>query len=292
VVAIVNHKEELIGRDRIVNTVLDHIRDGRSAFLVGAAGIGKTAILRAMAGHAQAHGGARELIYCGHTTTLKIALQCLAGQLLARDAACAVPDLQRQRPVPSDEQVAIPRSLGMLTIGKLRQVVMSRLSGHHAVLFDLVQPVRPACAALLEHLVENRGIPIIAAVRPSYPHDIGKLWYVGTTFATIKVPALRPSEARRLIERTLDRQRIRLPDREAFDKKLVSLANGNPRMIVRVCELARSPRYQTGGRTNFRLLLLDLRIDDLQNHIEEEANIPLRGPVATDAIRYPQRRTL
>ncbi len=278
-VAISNHKEELVGRNRIVNTVLDHIRDGRSAFLVGAAGIGKTAILLAVAGHARAHGSARELIYCGKTTTLKIALQCLAGQLLARDAVCAVPDMQRQRPIPSDEQVAIPRNLGMLTVRRLRRIVMSRLSGHHAVLFDHVQPVRPACAALMEHLVENRGIPIIAAVRPSYPHDIGKLWYVGTTFATIKVPELRPSEARRLIERTLDRERIRLPDREAFITKLVSLAKSNPRTIVRICELARSPRYQTGGRTNFRLLLLDLRIDDLQDHIEAEARIPLRGPV-------------
>ena len=291
-VAIGDHKEELVGRDRIVNTVLDHIRDGKSAFLVGAVGIGKTAILRAMAGHTQAHGGARELIYCGQTTTLKIALQCLAGQLLARDAVCAVPDLQGQRPIPSDDQIAIPWNLGTLTVGRLRRIVMSRLSRHHAVLFDHVQPVRPACAALLEYLVENRGIPIIAAVRPSYPHDIGKLWYVGTTFATIKVPELRPSEARRLIERTLDRKRISLPDRDAFDKKLVSLAKGNPRTIVRVCELARSPRYQTGRRTNFRLLLLDLRIDDLQDHIEAESRIPLRGPVATDTIHYTQRRTL
>jgi len=274
--------DELVGRDGIVATMLNHISNGKSAFLVGAAGIGKTAILRAMAGQAQAHGGARALIYCGQTTTLKIALQCLAGQLLARDAGDTVPE----------RKVANPRSLDAFTIAELRRIAMSRLSGHHAVLFDHVQPVRPACAALLEYLVEIRGIPIIAAVRPSYPHDIGKLWYVGTTFATIKVPELRPSEARRLIERTLDRQRISLPDREAFDKKLVSLAKGNPRMIVRVCGLARSPRYQTGGRTNFRLLLLDLRIDDLQNHIEEEAKIPLRGPVATDAIRYPQRRTL
>lgn len=273
--------EELVGRNRIVNTALDHICHGRSVFLVGAAGIGKTAILRAVASHARARGSVRELIYCGQTTTLKIALQCLAGQLLARDTAYTVPDhLQRQRPIPLNGQIAIPRSLGTLTIGKLRRVVMPRLrSGQHAMLFDHAQPIRPACATLMEHLVENRGIPIIVAVRSMYPREIGKLWYVGTTFATIKVPELRPSEARRLIERTLDRQRISLPDREAFIKKLVSLAEGNPRTIVRVCELVRSPRYQLGGRTNFRLLLLDLRIHDLQDQIEAEALIPLRGPV-------------
>ena len=95
--------------------------------------------------------------------------------------------------------------------------------------------------------------------------------------------SLRPSEARRLIESTLNRECVNLPDREAFVKKLVSLARGNPRTIIRVCELVQSPRYQLGNRTNFRLLLLDLRIRDLQGQIEAEARVPLRGPVTLDA---------
>lgn len=281
----------LVGRERIVATVLDVIRAGRSAFLVGATGIGKTAILRAVACRAGTHGGARELIYCGQTTTLKITLQCLAEALLAQDAACAVPGLEGEAPIPPDRRPAMPRNLAALPIGKLRQIAMVRLSGRHAVLFDHVRPVS-ACAAFVGHLVENRGIPIVAAVRSLDSREIGNLWYAGLSFATINVPELRSSEARRLIERTLDRQQISLPDRNAFVEKLVSLANGNPRMIVRLCELARSPRYRTGGRTNFRLLLLDLRIDDLQDRIEEEARIPLRGPVAADGLLYPQRRTL
>ena len=208
----------------------------------------------------------------------------MAEELLFRDTACAVPKLKRRLLIPPNGQITIPQNLDTLTIRELRRVVMPRLkSSHHAVLFDHAQPVRPACAALMEHLVENRGVPIIVAVRSMYPREIGKLWYVGTTFATIQVPELRPSEAKRLIGSTLDRECVNLPDREVFVKKLVSLARGNPRTIIRVCELVQSPRYQLGNRTNFRLLLLDIRIHDLQGQIAAEARVPLRGPVTLDA---------
>lgn len=280
VVAFSNHKEELVGRDRIVMTVLDHFHNARSAFLVGAAGIGKTAILHAAVNRARGLGGARTPIYCGQTSTLKITLRCMAEALLAQDADW--PTLgPRDAPISSDRPLTLPRNLGRLSIGKLRRIVVPRLkSGRYTLLLDHVTPVRAAKSVFLEYLVESLGIPIVAAVRSLHPQEIGWLWWVGLSFAKIEVPALRPAEARRLIEQMLDRGGASLPDRESFVNGLLSRAHGNPRVIVRVCGLARSPRYQTGGRTNFRLLLLDLKIRDLQDQIEVDARLPLRGPVS------------
>lgn len=281
-VAVSDHKEELVGREHIVMTALSHIQNGRSAFLVGAAGIGKSAILRAAVNRARGLGGARIPIYCGQTSTLKIMLRCMAEEFLAQD-----------EPISPSRLSTLPHNLDRLSLVKLRGIVVPRLkSGRYTLLLDHVQPVRAAKSAFLEYLAERLDVPIVAAVRSLDPREIGWLWWIGLTFPTITIPELRRAEARQLIERTLERHGADLPDRACFSRELIRIAKGNPRMIVRVCELARSPRYQTGGRTNFRLLLLDLRIDELQDHIEAEARIRLRGPVATDAIRYTQRRTL
>lgn len=277
--AFANHKEELVGQERIVTAVLDHIRHGRSAFLVGAAGIGKTAILHAAINRTRARGGARIPLYCGQTSTLKITLRCMAESLLAQEADGPAPD-PRDAPIPSGRESTLPRNLGRLSIGKLRRIVVPRLkSGLYTLLLDHVTPVRATKSVFLEYLADSVGVPIMAAVRSLHPREIGWLWWIGLTFTTIKIPALRRAEARQLIERTLERNGADLPDRGCFSKELMRIAKGNPRMIVRVCDLARSPRYQTGGRTNLRLLLLDLDIHDLRDRIEAEANIPLRGPV-------------
>lgn len=106
-----------------------------------------------------------------------------------------------------------------------------------------------------------------------------KMWWVGWTFAKIQILELTRRAARQLIEETLDRNVVDVRDREHFVRELVRLANGNPRIITRICEMAGASRYKIGGRTDLRLLLLDLKLRDLQERIDAESQIPLRGPI-------------
>ena len=72
------------------------------------------------------------------------------------------------------------------------------------------------------------------------------------------------NDARRLIDSCLNRARIMLPNRQDFANGVIKRAGGNPRLITRLCELADAPRYQIGGRTNLRLLWIDVKISDLE----------------------------
>lgn len=253
---------QLVGRVKIVKTLLDHLSQAKSVMLMGPPGIGKTAILREVAGRARQAPDIRRPIYCGQASTLKTTLRSIAEELLVQ------------------ERPATRQRLGTLSIPKLRRLVMPRLrSGKYSVLLDHIGQVRGAYAAFLEGLAEHRNIPIIAAVRSLDHSETGWMWWVGWNFPRIEVPPLGSDEARQLIALSLDRAKVSLPDREEFIRDLIRLAEGNPRMIIRTCEMARASTYQVGGRTKLPLLLLDLKLHDLQDRIEAESRIPLRGPM-------------
>lgn len=186
----------------------------------------------------------------------------------------------REQLFKSFKQPSTRLNLGALPLVKLRRLVMPWLrSGQYAVLLDHVGPVCGAYAAFLEEVAGSLGVPIVVAVRSLDRSESGWIWWVGWSFAKIEVPVLRSSEARQLIEKTLDGDRVSLPDRDEFTKGVIRLARGNPAVIIRICRMARSPRYQVGGRTDLRLLLLDGKLLDLQDRIDAESRIPLRGPV-------------
>lgn len=259
--------EELVDREKIVQVLLGHAREGKSALLIGAPGIGKTAILDAVADRLRQASHLCSPIYCEQAPTLKALLQAIAAELRAENER--VPG----RPVTRG-------SLGALSVGKLRWLVEAQLRpGQHILLIDHLRPVRGAYAIFLERLADERKVPIIAAVRSLDPCEAGRLWWIAWSFSKIEVPALRPSESCLVIKRTLDRAGISLPDQEEFIKNVSRVAKGNPRMMIRLCQLAQSPRYQIGGQTDLRLLLLDLKVRDLQERIDAESHIPLRGPV-------------
>lgn len=248
-----------------MRALLEHLREGRSAFLVGEAGIGKTAILRAVAARAQRARDPRRPIYCGHGSTLKASLISMARQLLLSEAP----------------QVAMSEeALGRLSVGNLKRLVLPRLrSGRYALLLDHFGLVRGAYATFLEDLTRRVKVPVVFAVRSLDPRESGRLWWIAVGHATVEVPPLRFSEARRLIERCLEESRVHLPDRRDFISGLLREAHGIPGIVTRICEMAVDARYQIAGRTDLRLLFLDLTIHNVRDHIEAEAQIPLRGPV-------------
>jgi hypothetical protein len=167
-------------------------------------------------------------------------------------------------------------------------MVIPRLrAGRHAVLLDHVGLVRGAYEAFLDGLVEHVRIPVVAAARSLDPTETGKLWWVGCGFERIDVPELTPGAARRLIEVGLDRAGAHLPDRSEFVSALVRKARGNPRVLTRLCQMARQFRYQRSGRTDLRLLWLDMNMQDVQQGIDAEAQIPLRGPIPFTTGRGP-----
>ena len=256
----------LVGRERIVGLLIEHLQAGRSVLLTGEAGMGKTAILRAA--WAQRTQQIR-MLYCPQASTVKAILKSLAEELCESSTNGST---GKERICPFSAETGTRFLSSRLSVRELRQFVLSALrSRPHALLLDHVGWVRGAYSLFLEELVDCVHVPIVATVRSLDSNDNGRLWWIGWTFQNIVLRALSAREARKVIEDTLDRNGVSLPDREQFITELVRLAKGNPRMIVRICNMAHSVRYQISGRTDLRLLHLDLRLRDLQDRIDAES---------------------
>ncbi|MEW6543766.1 MAG: hypothetical protein AB1411_09150 [Nitrospirota bacterium] len=255
--------ERLIGRDRIVALLVRLLSHGKSALLVGPEGIGKTAVLQTVTARIQREPGMPRPVYCERVGALK---ELLAG--IAEAIAQEAPGFRAKR----------PGALRLWTRGKLRRLVVPHLlTGRYALFLDHVVPVHGPVERFLESMVDMGRVPIIAAARSLDPGATGRLWWVGWHFERVEIAPLTPLQSRRLIEQTLDATGLALPDREAFVRELARRAEGNPRLITRLCRMAGSPKYRVGGGTSLDLLLLDNRIHALHASIEM-ARVEERSP--------------
>jgi len=255
--------ERLIGRQPIVEELLHHLWSGKSAFLVGEEGIGKTAILQKVITAARAEQGPYWPLYCSSVRNEKECLEWVAASFHAEYGDSIIVDAMDARKIrlPAHKGIAfwrrVPRRL-------LRRIVIRRLrKGGYALVLDHLVPLRSDAHAFFEWLLVEFKIPLIAAVRGVQPKDIGRLWWLDWAFTEVHVPALRPEQARALIERELRRHKVELPDRAEFIRTLAQASRGNPKVITRVCERAEDHRYRMGEQTNLRLMMLDLKIEDL-----------------------------
>ncbi len=254
----------LIGRQTVVEELLHHLRNGKSAFLVGEAGIGKTAILQEVITAARAEQGRYWPLYCSSVRNEKECLEWVAASFHAECGDSIIVEAMDARKIrlPAHKGIAfwrrVPRRL-------LRRIVIHRLrKGGYALVLDHLVPLRSDAHAFFEWLLMEFKIPLIVAVRGVQPKDIGRLWWLDWAFTVVEVPALRPEQARALIERELRRHGVELPDRAEFVRALAQVSRGNPRIITRVCEHAGDRRYRMGDQTNLRLMMLDLKIEDLK----------------------------
>lgn len=235
----------LIGRKAIVASILTAVEEGRSIALVGPSGIGKTAILSAVRGASRL---TRIALYSRDTSTLKSALGGIAEEL------CAVS--------PPERPVRRSASLNVL-----RRFVQARLKpGRHIVLLDHAGFLSLRGADFFESL-HSSDIPLVVALLSVDPAVTGKWWWTVVGFDRIVVPSLTLSQTRQLITYLLPRAEYDLPERDRFATRVMKLSSGNPALIVALARQARRPEYHQHGRTNFRLLALDVKLRHLSQRI-------------------------
>lgn len=262
--------DPLIGREPLVQAMLNHISEGKNLLLIGPEGTGKTAILKRLIDVGSGRNNIPGFIYCGKTDTLKTILQQMASSL-----HLDFHDLDLTDSPGSNVQGLTTSEFNhcLKTITRLplkKSVVQSLKSRRYALILDHLRAVKHPSAAFLEFLIMEYQVPIIGVIRELHYKRIGRLNRLVWAFTKLRVENLERKAAAVLIDRCLERSRLELPDRSRFTAALLRLSKGNPKIMVQVCAAAGDGRYQFNHRTDIGLILLDLKMQSLGEKLDGE----------------------
>jgi len=191
----------LVGRDRELTLLREAVRDGRGAVLAGAAGAGKTRLMRELATRAAQDGVA-------------------VVTVLATESAAAIPFGALAGLVPASADATLPGALAAVETA-LRERAGERLA---ALVVDDAHRLDRASAALVLHLALHGTAPVVAVVRTGepVPDALTGLWKDGGT-ARIDLRPLDERAMRALLEHRLDG-----PAERRTREWLLGAARGNP----------------------------------------------------------------
>jgi hypothetical protein len=237
----------IIGRERERRALAEALRGGRSVWVHGARGVGKSALVRAVAASWDPKRENAILLYAADCSTRKALLRGLLESLFGT--------LGFIRP-PSSSVIRSPDALRrFVTTARRRQLndaLHRTLAGRPTIrALDHLD----ARGARLETHVENllfESTPVVLVTVDQA--ELGPVDRLLFAFESLEVPALSRAEAEALAA-------LWLPTAPCGAwRELVRHASGNPGRLHELALLARKEKYWLDGRLNFLRLDFDSKI--------------------------------
>jgi energy-coupling factor transporter ATP-binding protein EcfA2 len=220
------------------------VRQGESLLVLGPAGSGKTAVVRAVTASTQ---GA---VYVKHRPVLHDMLASLATALIANRH----PRFGRaaKNGTPPEKWASEQTSV------HLRGLIWSGLQANPCLLvLDSIDGCSFQAYRFFQRVKFTKGMRMIAVSR-----DLFRLGELHRLFwdprRTILMMPLSDADASTLFELAADRFGLREFDLSDFRPRVLENAKGNPGQIVEICRMARDPRYRSGKHLMFAALRIDL----------------------------------
>ncbi len=220
----------LIGRDRELALVREHLRMRRNLVVFGKEGVGKTALV------CEAIHGVAGVLYCADSTTLKTACESLLGQL--------------KLTVPEADNVVRKRAILKATKSKQRCFV-----------FDRVGWVSPKLLSFLESVHETHSV--ILVTRSIAWSEMGHLKMLLWDFDKCELAPLSQAMMLKLLRTQIKQLNLRVPDPEQFEADMLRIAGHNLHVLIQLCQNAANGKYVLGKHLSTQLLDLDRRIKEL-----------------------------
>jgi hypothetical protein len=216
----------LIGRAGEISRLRDSLRNRRSLMVLGMAGSGKTALLRAIAEE-------EDFIYLRYSKTLHQLLVDLAGALL--------------EPGSFEEQTSV----------HLKGLLWAALEAEpRAIAVDGIDRASFPTYRFFQRLYFVKGVSLIATAKDAISLGaLGRLFWDPRSI--LHLDPLQHADAARLFDRAADQFGLRDLDIQEFRDKVLGSAKGNPGQIVEMCRMASNPIYVSGKHIKFAPLRID-----------------------------------
>ena len=223
-----NKSLSFYGREKEVEQLRQLYADHRNALIVGAPGIGKTALVR----HVRQ---VCPMLLCEETSSLRRICDSLERELGWRHYKLNV--IERKN--------------------RLIEYLSRR---GEVVVFDHVALTPPRVARFVAHLIER--IPVWIVCRSTLAADIGRVWEYLVNFVRIEMQPLTADETRVLVEASAEGGHIQA-DARAHDSQLHRMSKGNPRVLEELLIELAARNYEMNSNFGRQLLDLDRRIHEL-----------------------------
>ncbi len=221
----------LIGRHKELAVVREHLRAGRNLVVVGAIGVGKTALV------SEALRDAPHALYCADTSTLKRGCESFLSQL--------------NLTVTEADNIVRKHAILKATAGK-----------NCCFVFDHVGWVGPKLLSFLEKVRQSHSM--IVVTRSMAWSEMGHLRMILWDFDQIELAPLSREGTRQLLRARMKELKLRAPDPQRFEADVLRIAGHNLHVLMELCQQAASGRYVFGKHLSTQLLNLDRRIKELR----------------------------
>jgi hypothetical protein len=220
----------LVGRDKELFAVREHLRTGKNLVVFGAEGIGKTALIT------EAVRDTPDALQCADSGTLKSACESLLAQL--------------NLTVPEADNIVRKRAILKATAGK-----------NCCFVFDHVGWVSPKLLSFLENVRESHSM--IVVTRSIAWSEMGHLRMLLWDFDQLELEPLSREAMREVLRVQMKQLQLRVPDRNHFEADVLRIADHNLHVLTGLCQQAASGKYVFGKHLSTQLLDLDRRIKEL-----------------------------
>ena len=208
----------LIGRKEELKRIRENVAKGRHTLLEGRIGIGKSHLLRYL------EKSLKRAVYVERIYPLKAALLDILKHLHQHGRLKSPPDGGR-------DWETLSRKFTRLHVKSLAEFVVKQMKGRrYILLLDQLEAVTPAITATLNQLLSS-ALVIGAASKLKEAHR--KVWWA---FDLIELPPLTREESLELLYQIIGGEPVE--NREMFENKVLTQADGNPHAVVEMARQA------------------------------------------------------
>jgi hypothetical protein len=244
----------VVGRERELASLREHIRARRSVLLSGPAGFGKTAVLQALYAEWDASRDGVAILYGAESRTPRSLITHLLINLFLDRGRLESQHIQRRRSVASLDELR--RFVAHERLPELMRMVHQNLERDRVSLgLDHLDDPHPKVTSMIEAWLETT--PLILVARRA--EALGRAQWLFPSCARVELAPLDETTLRGIARHFVGGMSSCHLDDVDLDQA-ARLAAGSPRRLQELLRAAARRDYQERGVVQWRLIELDLRI--------------------------------